>query len=292
MGATFPVRFELPAAGTQTNAIARDVSLGGMFVVTESPADEGTLLLIELDLEGVKVSVDARVLRREADGMAVAFIDLPDDVATILSAAVTPTSSRTILGVGSGSLKATTPGVAVPPSDPHARVAVPSVNTTTPGIAAPKIEKRAPVEKPKPKVTAKAVEPEEKARESSVPPPPKSGGGGRWLLFLLLCGGGVAAYLYREPLRREIENALGPNAPAPAPTPTVAPSIDASAVDASPSDASSVDASSVDASSLDASSPKDAGGAEAGGHDGGARDGGAHDAGARDAGHRDGGSHK
>lgn len=276
---TFAVSYEEPAAGRRTTAIARELSLGGMFVVTDSPPDEGTLLAVELDLEGIKVSVDARVLRREPDGMAVVFIDLPDDVAATLSAAVTPASARTILGVGSGNIKATTPGIAVPPSDPRVPVAVPSITTTTPGIVSPPSR-----EEPKRKPPAKP-EVEEPQRESSVPPP-KSGGAGRWLLLLLLAGAGAAAYVYRAPLLRELESAFGPapklenpDAAVAAPTAVAVTVVDATAEAA---------ADAAVEAATDASSDAGADAAV----DGGRQDAGAHDAGAHDGGRRDAGAHK
>jgi hypothetical protein len=285
---TFPVRFEQPVAGTHTNATARDVSLGGMFVATDSPPDEGTLLVIELDLEGIKVTVDARVLRREADGMAVAFIDLPDDVAATLSAAVTPASARTVLGIGSGNVKTTTPGVAVPPSEPRVPVSVPSINTTTPGIASPAAardpEKAKPTPKPKPKPKS-ATKKEEPKEPEPEPDAPKRGSGGRWFFLVLLAGAGAAAYVYREPLRREIDSALGP-APTIAPTSsslpesgaaTPAPTIDA-AIDATTAPVVAAADAALDASrDASADAARDASTAEAGA---------AKDAGVRDAGHR------
>lgn len=304
---TFPVRFELPASGTRTSATARDVSLGGMFVVTSSPASEGALLVVEIDLEGVKVSVDARVLRRDADGMQVVFIDLPDDVAAILSAAVTPTSARTILGVGSTNIKATTPGIAVPP----APVDVPSVKATTPGIAAPAEAKKAAAKITKPTSKSKSKDDEKwerkevgdaddrakRASSTPPPPPPKSGSGGLWFFLLLLIGAGAAAYVYREPLKRQIDDAMGPAptatpaAPAPSVTASMTPSAVPSATPieeagvAATTDAGSFDASATDASATDASAA-DAGASDASATDGG-RDAGAKDAGAhRDAGHK------
>lgn len=199
---TFRVRYEHPKTGERSEAVARELSLGGMFVATASPIDAGALLAIDIDLGGKSVSVDARVLEREPGGMRVVFLDLPPDVAATLSAAVTPTSQRTVLGVGGATMK-----------------------STTPGLAAPEEARRDA--KPAAKVVV-----EETPRESSAapPPPPKSGGAGKWLFLLLLAGGAAAAYVYRDPLRREVERAIGPE-PAPARTPVAsvqpAPTIEA-----------------------------------------------------------------
>lgn len=283
---TFRVRYEHPKTGERSDAVARELSLGGMFVATASPIEEGALLAIEIDLGGKNVSVDARVLRTEPDGMRLVFLDLPEDVAATLSAAVTPASQRTVLGVGGATMTSTTPGLATP-AEARTPKAVPSVNTTTPGIAAP-AEAR-PEPKAKPKTAA-----EETRRESSAPPPPpKSGGAGKWFFLLLLAGGAAAAYVYRDPLRREIEKAIGPE-PSPAPTPAASvqptPIVEAG-VDAAPD--AQADAEAVDAAVADAATEAGArdAGAE-GGIDGGARDAGARDGGHPDAGHRDAGVKK
>lgn len=258
---TFRVRYEHPKTGERSEAVARELSLGGMFVATASPLDEGALLAMEIDLGGKNVSVDARVLRSEPDGMRVVFLDLPEDVAATLSAAVTPASQRTVLGVGGATMTSTTPGIAAPPE------------------ARPE-----PKPEPKPKLTV-----EEKRRESSAPPPPpKSGGAGKWFFLLLLAGGAAAAYVYRDPLRREIDKAVGPE-PAQAPTPVASvqptPIVEAG-VDAAPEvDAAVADAALVDAAIADAAS-------EAGTKDAGARDAGHGDAGHADAGHHDAGAKK
>lgn len=223
---------------TRSEAVARELSLGGMFVATASPIEEGALLAIEIDLGGKSVSVDARVLRAERDGMAVRFIDLPDDVAATLSAAITPTSGRTVLGVGGATITKTTPGLPAAPPEPE----------------------------PKPKA---AVE-EERRESSAPPPPPKSGGAGKWIFLLLLAAGAAAAYVYRDPLRREIEKAIGPE-PSPAPTPVASvqptPIVEAGVEHAAPD--AEVDAAIVDAAA-DAGA-RDAGHADAGAHDAGAK---------------------
>lgn len=261
---TFRVRYEHPKTGERSDAVARELSLGGMFVATASPIEEGALLAIDIDLGGKNVSVDARVLRAEPDGMRVVFLDLPEDVAATLSAAVTPASQRTVLGVGGATMTSTTPGIAAPAEA-----------------------------RPEPKAKPKTADEETRRESSAPPPPPKSGGAGKWFFLLLLAGGVAAAYVYRDPLRREIEKAIGPE-PSPVPTPAASvqptPIVEAG-VDAAPD--AQADAEAVDAAVADAATEAGArdAGAE-GGTDGGARDAGARDAGHPDAGHRDAGAKK
>ena len=100
--------FEHPTSG-RAAATAWDASLGGMFLETDAPLPEGSLISLEIVTADAKVSVDARVLwtrpvnegAEEPAGMNVRFIDLPDDVSVALQRALQAgLQERTVLGIG------------------------------------------------------------------------------------------------------------------------------------------------------------------------------------------------
>ncbi len=122
-------------------APARDPSLGGLFIETDRPLEDGTLLSIEIADGDDKIVMDARVImvRAKAEGvdapagMGVRFLDLPEETIgtlrrilarrlpreeTVLGvgapAEPPPVRGGTIHGIGAVTREATTPGVAPP----------------------------------------------------------------------------------------------------------------------------------------------------------------------------------
>lgn len=69
-----PVAFQLQG-GPRVDAVCSDLSLGGMFIETPSPAPFGTRMTVFLTLPGLKseVSVDAIVRWTKPTGMGVQF---------------------------------------------------------------------------------------------------------------------------------------------------------------------------------------------------------------------------
>ncbi len=314
-------------SGRRVEATAWDASLGGMFLETSTPLEEGALISLEITTPDAKVAADARVLwaRAASDGedqpagMAVRFIDLPDDVSVALNRALQRgMAEKTILGVGGATQKPTQPGIVpgagapgrvpretqigiAPPANPPVKRHLVISETSLPETpAATRVEPstepraRADIDAPKEPVRSRA-----RSSPSSEPPlPPGAGGGlfGRLLLLLALGGAAGAVYVYRDKLA---EMLAGP-APAPTEAPSATPIESASAptqgddasreaIEATP-DAEPVAAEffPTDAAldvMVDASDVHDAGHADAGRSDAGARD-----AGPRDAG-RDSGTH-
>lgn len=100
-----------PAAGAPPQtSLARDMTLGGLFIETVDPIIVGTLLTVEMSAGTKKVALDARVFYvrpqakgpHEPAGMAVRFLDLPvgtlSDLTSIVEHFRPP--SRTVLGIG------------------------------------------------------------------------------------------------------------------------------------------------------------------------------------------------
>ncbi|HVH43052.1 MAG TPA: PilZ domain-containing protein [Labilithrix sp.] len=324
------VSFEHPASGERAAVPAWDASLGGMFLETDAPLDEGSLIALEIGTPDTTVSVDARVLwtrptklgEDQPAGMAVRFIDLPDDVSVALNRALQGgMQDKTILGVGGLSKEPTQIGIA-PGLGPSARVpretqigVAPPANvpaTPAPPTPAPVVEAA-----PKPRLVlsdtslpetpappAKVVD-QSRLEETSpsrarlsaaseLPPLPvqKTGLVGRLFLLLLLGGAAAGVYVYRDRIAALL---VPPPEPTTWPAPTASekpsgPTTDASISDASEAvaladrlrDAAVIDAATRDAAAIDK---------DAGAHDAGARDAGPHDAGPRDAG-RDSGAGK
>ena len=96
------------AGDTRESGAGSDLSLGGVFIETQAMLPVGALLSVEIESGTTKVSLDARVLSRRADGpgrpagIAVGFIDLPNDAAASLQFIMGRTSKRpgTMLGLG------------------------------------------------------------------------------------------------------------------------------------------------------------------------------------------------
>src|SRR5256885_14136841 len=78
------ILWERADGGEKKAAKARDASLGGLFIETDKPLEDGALLSVEIVEGDDKVVLEARVLTSQPDGMSVRFIDLPDDVAPTL----------------------------------------------------------------------------------------------------------------------------------------------------------------------------------------------------------------
>jgi hypothetical protein len=104
------VSYERVTDGKRVAAAASDLTLGGLFIETESALPVGGLVTIELEAGSTKVTLDARVLSRRAKaegpakpaGMAVRFIDLPNDAAAALQMLLATHTRRqgTTLGLG------------------------------------------------------------------------------------------------------------------------------------------------------------------------------------------------
>lgn len=95
------VSYEAGSSG-KTSAVARDVSLGGLFVETKRPLAVGALLTVEIDEGRTKVVLDGRVISKTDAGMTVAFLDLPSSTAATLQSILAKhrPPQRTRIGVG------------------------------------------------------------------------------------------------------------------------------------------------------------------------------------------------
>jgi len=103
------VSYEHAPEGTRESAPGSDLSLGGVFIETTATLPVGALLSLEIESGTTKVALDARILSRRAAegpdrpaGLAVSFIDLPNDVAASLHFIVATRTPRkgTMLGLG------------------------------------------------------------------------------------------------------------------------------------------------------------------------------------------------
>jgi hypothetical protein len=135
------VRYERAAGGDAGEGVARETTLAGTFIETATPLEAGALLALELVCGDTKVTIDARVTssRKLAEGpdapagMAIRFLELPDDVQgelrrilaaslprekTVLgvggAAPVPPPAEKTILGVGGPPAESTQLGLGAP----------------------------------------------------------------------------------------------------------------------------------------------------------------------------------
>jgi hypothetical protein len=317
------VTFEHPAGGARVTAPAWDASLGGLFLETDAPPEEGALLTLEIATVDATVSVDARVLwarpAKLADdqpaGMAVRFIDLPDDVSVALGRALQGgMREKTILGVGGLSKEPTQIGIAAAPPPvapvpretqigvaPPANVAVtpePSITTKEPATteqAKPRLvvsETSLPLTPVAPKAAdpsrLEETAPSRARIEAAKTSPRRPSVAGRVFFLLLLGGAAGAVYVFRD----QIVERLVPSAPAP-----VASSAPASSAPEATSVADSASAAmpTAAADAADTTAVVDAAAThplDAGARDAGHGDAGVRDAGARDAGGRDGGAGK
>jgi hypothetical protein len=145
------VQWERAEGGERKAAVARDASLGGLFIETDKPLEEGALLSVEIADGGDKVVLEARVLTSQADGMAVRFIDLPEDVAGTLRRILARKLPRenTVMGIGME-----------PPTPP------PSHGETIPGVTATNREATVPGIAPPPEMIKAALEEQAKKKEA------------------------------------------------------------------------------------------------------------------------------
>jgi len=259
------VTFEHPTSGERAEATVWDASLGGMFLETSAPVDEGALLALEITTADAKVSADARVLWKRAKsegtnqppGMAVRLIDLPDDVSVALNRALqSAMADKTILGIGAVSPAPTQPGIMpgagapsaarvpretqigiAPPANPPVKPRLVVSETSLPETpAAPAPAAPANPERPARDVDAPPSPARARARStpsSEPPPPPGAGGGlfGRLVLLLVLGGAAGAVYVYRESIAEMLAGAEAtPTAP-----PLASADRPAATLDASPS---------------------------------------------------------
>jgi len=103
------VSYEHGSKGTRETAAGSDLSLGGVFIETAAALPVGALLSLEIESGTTRVALDARVLSRRAAegpgrpaGLAVTFIDLPNDAAGSLHFILATRTRRkgTMLGLG------------------------------------------------------------------------------------------------------------------------------------------------------------------------------------------------
>jgi hypothetical protein len=103
------VTYEHAPEGTRATAPGSDLSLGGVFIETVTTLPVGALLSLEIESGSTKVALDARILSRRAAegpgrpaGLAVSFIDLPNDAAASLHFILSTRMPRkgTMLGLG------------------------------------------------------------------------------------------------------------------------------------------------------------------------------------------------
>jgi hypothetical protein len=97
------------AQGTKESTQGSELSLGGVFIETAATLPVGSLLTLEIESGRTSVTLDARILsRRGAEGpgrpagLAVSFIDLPNDAASSLHSILAARAPRkgTMLGLG------------------------------------------------------------------------------------------------------------------------------------------------------------------------------------------------
>src|SRR4051812_38653939 len=104
------VTYEGVTSGISTGAVARDATLGGLFIETAQPLPSGALLTLEITAGQTKVVLDGRVISRRVKregrdrpaGMAVSFLDLPESAVAPLQSILAQhrAPERTRLGVG------------------------------------------------------------------------------------------------------------------------------------------------------------------------------------------------
>jgi len=138
VAAKLRVQFERASGGDRGEAFIRDASLGGLFIETAKPFENGTLVTLELSSPGgARIVVDARVISVQPTdqgpnlpaGMAVRFLDLPDGAASTLGPMFQASRppARTFLGVGSTEVEIpkapSVPKVGVPKPAPAAAAA-------------------------------------------------------------------------------------------------------------------------------------------------------------------------
>ena len=74
------------ASGTQFNGITTDLSEGGCCVLTREPFSRGTRILLEITKNGISFVTRATVACSvKAQGMGLAFLDVPPDQMPILA---------------------------------------------------------------------------------------------------------------------------------------------------------------------------------------------------------------
>jgi uncharacterized protein (TIGR02266 family) len=201
------VVYERAAGGVRAEAFARDASLGGLFIETDAPFEVGTLLSLELSTSGTSsVAVDGRVLvgRRHAEGddkpagMAVRFIDLPEDVVIALGRLLLPTRppERTRLGVGEA---------------PVPEPSVPSTRMQTPRIIPLPDAQPLPPPPPRPEPNVQPYAPAPWVANTPPRPPSRRGliVALVLLLIVLVAAAGALGYRYRA---RLISRASSPSA--------------------------------------------------------------------------------
>jgi hypothetical protein len=246
------VRFEHPTNGERVNAFVWDLSLGGLFLETDALVETDALLALTLKLRDGDMPVDARVAwsRAEPDGddaprgMAVRFIDLPDDVAFAIRGVLHEgLPEKTVLGVGAERTQADAPapkkaervgrqtviGVAPPANLPEKPRLVLS-DTSLPAVEPSAPSSRKPLAKPPVPTPAKAIVPEpidvalasepptigmpaarpaavsEQNEDSAliVPLVKPRRRIGRWVLAFGIAAGGAALFLHRDALRTNV----------------------------------------------------------------------------------------
>jgi hypothetical protein len=160
------VSYEHAPAGTRQTAPGSELSLGGVFIETAAALPVGSLLSLEIESGSTKVALDARILSRRAAegpgrpaGLAVTFIDLPNDAASSLHSILATHAPRkgTMLGLGeeeddipkyqserrlpaAGSPANAEP----PPTPPPARPPTPVMETLPAELPSPQVARPAP----------------------------------------------------------------------------------------------------------------------------------------------------
>jgi hypothetical protein len=169
------IEYERASGGDRAKAPIRDASLGGLFIETEIPFENGTLVTLELSSpSGSKVIVDARVISVQVSdhgperpaGMAVRFLDLPDGAASTLGPMFQASRppARTFLGVGS-----TEGNIPKAPSVPRVLApAPPSSGRRMSAPPTPAVPSQSPLKVKTPELAISPFVPDPRA---SAPPP-------------------------------------------------------------------------------------------------------------------------
>ena len=88
---TFLVQLRFPDFETFAREWAQNLSVGGLYLQTENPHDEGTLVVVRFTLAsgGTLIEALARVVHKAKDGMGLEFVQLDEASRQVIDEVVT-----------------------------------------------------------------------------------------------------------------------------------------------------------------------------------------------------------